>query len=105
MTLLDTRPFLLKLSVLFGFITSTLVFTSSAYSAEEAKNARDTTLSSNSQDKEKNNRISLGDDIGKADIPMERSLTGFDNVNATLSLWEFGAGGGAFYNPKDSSFT
>jgi hypothetical protein len=100
MTLLDTRPFLLKLPVFFGLITSTLIFTSVAYSAEETKNTQDTTLSSNSQDKEKNNRVPLGDGIGKADIPMERSLTGFDNVDATLSLWEFGAGGGAFYNPK-----
>jgi outer membrane scaffolding protein for murein synthesis (MipA/OmpV family) len=93
MTLLDTHPFLPKLSVFFGLLTSMLIFTSVAYSAEETKNAQD-------KEKEKDNRISLGDGIGKADIPMERSLTGFDNISETLSLWEFGAGGGAFYNPK-----
>ncbi|MFT5544201.1 MAG: outer membrane protein [Glaciecola sp.] len=58
------------------------------------------TSSSASEQKDKENRISLGEGVGKAEIPMERSLTGFDNINEPLSLWELGAGGGAFYNPK-----
>lgn len=50
--------------------------------------------------KTKDNRINLGKSVGKADIGMERSLTGFESSSEPLSLWELGAGGGAFYNPK-----
>ena len=46
------------------------------------------------------NRVALGKNVGQAEIGMERSLAGFEGTDESLSLWEFGAGGGAFYNPK-----
>ena len=79
---------LLKLIAVSGLLASALVFTPVASATDEGNS------------EEKKNRVSLGDDVGKADIAMDRSLTGFENVNESLALWELGVGGGAFYNPK-----
>ncbi|MBF7074249.1 MipA/OmpV family protein [Glaciecola sp. MH2013] len=49
---------------------------------------------------EADNGVSLGNDVGEADIRIERSLTGFEGVNEELSLWELGAGGGSFNTAK-----
>lgn len=74
------------------FIACVLLFSSlCAHAANEMESTAES---------DKKNRVSLGDDVAKADLPMERSLTGFENLNEELSLWEFGAGGGAFYSPK-----
>lgn len=67
----------------FVFLVSAILFSLPAFAEESATE-----------------RSKKGEGVGQADIPMERSLTGFDNINDTLSLWELGAGGGAFYNPK-----
>jgi outer membrane protein len=93
-----TRYFLFQLSMLSCLLIPALAMSNLAYSAEDSDSSQTSRKSTSSQDQEKNNRISLG--VGKADIPMERSLTGFDNVDETLSLWELGIGSGAFYNPK-----
>jgi outer membrane scaffolding protein for murein synthesis (MipA/OmpV family) len=98
---------LLKLIANSGLVVSALIFPLSASAADES-NAEENKVSitDNSQDskqvpdKDKKNRVSLGENVGKADIAMDRSFTGFENVNEPLSLWELGVGGGAFYNPK-----
>ena len=103
---------LTKLVAASGVITAALLFTTPAYaaymSAPETKNSsasvaessKESEQASHASDKNIKNRVSLGDGVGKADIAMDRSLTGFENVNESLSLWELGVGGGAFYNPK-----
>lgn len=95
-----TRYFLFQLSILSCLLISALTLSNLAYSAEDGDGSQTSKQSTSPQDHEKKNLVALGDSVGKADIPMERSLTGFDNVNETLSLWELGVGGGAFYNPK-----
>jgi len=95
-----TRSFLIQLFLLSCLLLIALTFSPFAYSTENIDSKHKSDPANKSPGTEKNNRVSLGGGIGEADIPMERSLTGFDNVNETLSLWELGAGGGAFYNPK-----
>ncbi|MFT6085064.1 MAG: outer membrane protein [Glaciecola sp.] len=95
-----TRNFLFQLLILNCLLILALTLSNLAYSADGGDGSQASKQSTSPQDQDKNNRISLGDGVGKANIPMERSLTGFDNVNETLSLWELGVGGGAFYNPK-----
>lgn len=98
---------LLKLIAASGLLVSVLIFTPTASAADESNDEEksvsvtdNTQNSKQSPDKDKKNRVSLGDGVGKADIAMDRSLTGFENINESLSLWELGIGGGAFYNPK-----
>jgi outer membrane protein len=96
----STRDFLFQLLILSCLLISALTLSNLAYSAAANDGSRTSTQSTTPQYQEKDKRISLGGGVGKADIPMERSLTGFNNVNETLSLWELGLGGGAFYTPK-----
>ncbi len=101
---------LLKLKAARVLLVLALAFTPTAFAKNESNseeknvsvtdNSKDLEQSKQSPDKDKKNRVSLGDGVGKADIAMDRSLTGFENVNESLSLWELGIGGGAFYNPK-----
>lgn len=101
---------LLKLIATSGLLVSAFIFTPAVSAADESNSEeKNVSLSDNnkvpeqskqSPDKEKKNRGSLGAGVGKTNIAMDRSLTGFENVNESLSLWELGVGGGAFYNPK-----
>jgi outer membrane scaffolding protein for murein synthesis (MipA/OmpV family) len=48
-----------------------------------------------------NNKVTAPmDDIGEADIRVERDLTGFEGLGEELSLWELGIGGGSFNTAK-----